>query len=119
MPVRGSAPHPPLHAVRVSGINRANITGSFVVTTWAVIDDDRRLLSVEGVLSRWHTPGCANCQTHLGFRDVVPIHDLTDEQHKNAKFYSFVHTHDDPTGAKTAKSFPRLQHQLGKMVRRR
>ena len=51
--------------VRVRGINRAKIRGSFLISAFAKVDGERRHLGTRGVLSRWHVSGCANCQTHL------------------------------------------------------
>ena len=51
--------------VRVSGINRATIRGSFMISAYAVIAGKKQHLGTEAVLSRWHVAGCANCQTHL------------------------------------------------------
>lgn len=35
-----------------------------------------QLVGVESVLSRWHTSGCANCQSHLNVKAFVPLHGL-------------------------------------------
>lgn len=58
----------------IANINRANIRGSFLIATWAngASADERKLLDITPVLSRWHLEGCANCQTRLGVTaDVV------------------------------------------------
>lgn len=52
-------------ALRVSGINRGRIAGSFVIEAYVESGDGPRLIGEESVLSRWHVEGCANCQTHL------------------------------------------------------
>lgn len=51
--------------VHVTGINRAAIRGSFLISAFATIDGKRQHLGTEAVLSRWNVMGCANCQTHL------------------------------------------------------
>lgn len=67
--------------VRISGINRAPIRGSFLVSAFAHIDGKKQLLGTEAVLSRWSVQYCMNCQTHLevkahfglnGLRDIGP-----------------------------------------------
>lgn len=52
--------------VRVAGLNRNTIRGSFVIAAFAEDEGgERRYLGHEAVLSRWHVEGCANCQNHL------------------------------------------------------
>ncbi|HET7229903.1 MAG TPA: tyrosinase family protein [Longimicrobium sp.] len=51
--------------VHVSGISRASIRGSFLISAFAIVDGQRQYLGSRGVLSRWHVTGCANCQAHL------------------------------------------------------
>ncbi|SFI90205.1 tyrosinase [Sphingomonas sp. NFR04] len=51
--------------LHVAGVDRSKIRGSFLITAYAEVDGERRLLGREAVLSRWHVEGCANCQTHL------------------------------------------------------
>lgn len=61
------------HIVRVSGINRGLIGGSFVVTVNGTINDgagSKTLVGYEPVFSRWHVAGCANCSNSLS----VPMH---------------------------------------------
>ncbi|GEM46709.1 tyrosinase family protein [Deinococcus cellulosilyticus] len=53
------------HRVHVTGIDRTNIAGSFVVALYRNVGGERHLVDSEPVLSRWHVEGCANCQTHL------------------------------------------------------
>jgi tyrosinase len=64
--------------VRVSGINRAAIRGSFVVSVYAEIDGMRQCIGREGILSRWSVQGCANCQTHLETRSHFSLEGLDD-----------------------------------------
>jgi tyrosinase len=51
--------------IRVSGINRTKIAGSFIIAAYANVDGKRELIDAEAVLSRWNVTGCANCQTRL------------------------------------------------------
>ncbi|UZK70914.1 tyrosinase family protein [Sphingomonas sp. S1-29] len=51
--------------LHVAGVDRSKIRGSFLISAYAEVDGERRLLGHEAVLSRWHVEGCANCQTHL------------------------------------------------------
>lgn len=51
--------------IKVSGINRAPIKGSFLISAFATIDGKKQHLGTEAVLSRWNSQYCANCQTHL------------------------------------------------------
>jgi tyrosinase len=60
-------------ALHVSGVNRAAIRGSFLISAFAVIDGKPQHLGTEAVLSRWSVQGCANCQTHLEATAVIPL----------------------------------------------
>jgi tyrosinase len=51
--------------IRVGGINRARIRGSFLISAFAKVDGKREHMGTEAILSRWHVEGCANCQTHV------------------------------------------------------
>jgi tyrosinase len=61
-------------SVRVSGVNRAGIRGSFLISAFATIDGERRHIGTEAVLSRWNVVGCANCQTHLDVTTFFGLH---------------------------------------------
>ncbi|KFA79983.1 hypothetical protein S40288_01843 [Stachybotrys chartarum IBT 40288] len=56
--------------VRVAGIDRGQLAGSFVVSISADVDDKKILVGYEPVFSRWHVAGCANCRNSLS----VPMH---------------------------------------------
>ena len=56
---------PATKVVHVSGVNRASMRGSFLVSLFANIDGQRVHVGTEAVLSRWSVQSCANCQTHL------------------------------------------------------
>ncbi|EFX05793.1 tyrosinase [Grosmannia clavigera kw1407] len=63
----------PARVVRVSGINRGLIGGSFVVSIMGksnVGAGEPQLMGYEPVFSRWHVAGCANCRNSLS----VPMH---------------------------------------------
>lgn len=53
------------HTVSVTGLDRAQISGSFVVAVYGNSPSGRVLLDVEAVLSRSHPDTCANCQSRL------------------------------------------------------
>ena len=59
--------------VAVSGINRANIRGSFLISAFATVDGKRKYLGTNAVLSRWHVEGCMNCQNHLEAKATFPL----------------------------------------------
>jgi tyrosinase len=59
--------------VRVFGINRSAIRGSFMISAYAVVEGKRYHLGTEAVLSRWHVAGCVNCQTHLEARAFIGV----------------------------------------------
>jgi tyrosinase len=60
-------------ALHVTGVNRARIRGSFLISAFAVIDGKPQHLGTEAVLSRWSVQGCANCQTHLEATATFPL----------------------------------------------
>jgi tyrosinase len=59
--------------VAVSGINRAPIRGSFMVSVFGNVDGERVHLGTEAVLSRWSVQYCANCQTHLEVKAFIGV----------------------------------------------
>ncbi|EPS36215.1 hypothetical protein H072_10245 [Dactylellina haptotyla CBS 200.50] len=64
--------------VKVGGLTRDLISGSFVVDTWAVkgtgLGTKNVLLHSEPILSRWGIQGCMNCQNHLQLNIFAPVH---------------------------------------------
>lgn len=80
--------------IRVSGINRAPIRGSFLVSVFATIDGKRHHLGTEAILSRWTVKYCANCQTHLEVRAYVGTHGIPDRALADAVFDAEVRTRD-------------------------
>jgi tyrosinase len=51
--------------VRVSGISRSKVRGSFLISAFATVDGQRQYVGTEAILSRWHVEGCMNCMNHL------------------------------------------------------
>jgi len=80
--------------VHVSGINRGNISGPFLITAFAELEGERKPIGSEAVLSRWHVEGCANCQTHLLAGASFPLHGLNAEQLGDDAIQVEVRTHD-------------------------
>jgi tyrosinase len=64
---------PPGRVVSVSGINRAPVRGSFLVSVFGDVDGRKVHLGTEAVLSRWNVQYCANCQTHLDVTTYVEV----------------------------------------------
>jgi tyrosinase len=81
-------------AVRVGGINRAAIRGSFLISAFATIDGKRQHVGTEAVLSRWHVAGCANCQTHLEAKAVISLRGLQQSVADKAQYDVEVRTRD-------------------------
>jgi len=59
--------------VAVTGINRAPIRGSFLVSVFGNFGGERVHLGTEAILSRWNVQYCANCQTHLEVKSFVTV----------------------------------------------
>lgn len=57
----------------MSGINRAPIRGSFLVSVFGNVGGERVHLGTEAVLSRWNVQYWANCQTHLEVKAVFGV----------------------------------------------
>lgn len=88
----------PARMVSVRGINRARIPGSFAISVFAHIGGKKRHVGTEGVLSRWHVEGCANCQTHIEARASIPLRGALAEQADSTKFEVEVRTRDGRLG---------------------
>lgn len=84
--------------LRVSGISRSSIAGSFVLAVWGETEDKPEpiLVGFEPVLSRWHVSGCANCNTHLNVMMFLPLDSNTwgssHDKINNARFSAVVYT---------------------------
>jgi tyrosinase len=88
------AQEPGGRTVRVRGINRARIRGSFMISAFAQIAGKREHLGTEAVLSRWHVEGCANCQTHLEAKAFIGLHGLREEVVHSTQIEVEVRTRD-------------------------
>ncbi|MEG5048817.1 tyrosinase family protein [Microcoleus sp. B4-C1] len=86
-----------IKVIRVSGINRAPIRGSFLVSAYINIGDKRYLAGTEAVLSRWSVQYCANCQTHLEVKAFIPLHGFRAELLENTQeqIEVKIHTRDE------------------------
>jgi tyrosinase len=102
---KSAALEQPSRMVTVRGINRARIRGSFLIQVFAHIDGKKRHVGSEGVLSRWHVEGCANCQTHLEARASIPLRGALAEQADSLQFEVEVRTRDGLLG-QTAAAAP-------------
>jgi tyrosinase len=80
--------------IRVAGINRARIRGSFLVSAFATIDGKRHLVGTEAILSRWNVAGCANCQTHIEAKAFLGLHPFKAKAVDSAVFEIEVRTRD-------------------------
>ncbi|KAJ8131576.1 hypothetical protein O1611_g2051 [Lasiodiplodia mahajangana] len=72
-PPTGDQVSPSVQVVRVSGVNRAKLAGSFVLVVRAIVNGEDSIVGTESVLSRWKISGCANGQQHLGVKAFVPL----------------------------------------------
>jgi tyrosinase len=59
--------------LRVSGVNRAAIRGSFLISAFVNVGGKRYHAGTEAVFSRWHVQYCANCQTHLEAKAFIHL----------------------------------------------
>lgn len=80
--------------LHVSGINRAAIRGSFLISAFANVGGKRHHIGTEAVLSRWSVQGCANCQTHLEAQAHFGLSAFTDEDLKHANYEIEIRTRD-------------------------
>ena len=107
----------PGHSTRmicVTGINRAPIRGSFLVSAYINIGGQKYCVGREAVLSRWSVQGCANCQTHLEVKAFMGLHGFQEESLTNAKFEVEIRTRDGIlTGPHTlATALPIVEKKL-------
>jgi tyrosinase len=80
--------------VRVSGINRARLRGSFLVSAYVAIAGKKLPIGTEAVLSRWNVQGCANCQTHLETKAFFPLPRFAEESIAKPEVEVKVRTRD-------------------------
>lgn len=84
--------------VRIGGIDRGKIRGSFLISAFAHVDGQRQHLGTEAVLSRWHVDGCANCQTHLEAKATISLHGMQAAAVPDHQIEVEVHTRDGLLG---------------------
>jgi tyrosinase len=84
--------------LRVSGVDRSNIRGSFLIVASAEVDGEVQTIGSEAVLSRWHVSGCANCQTHLLAGASFPLQGLDHREVDPEAFKVEVRTRDGLLG---------------------
>jgi tyrosinase len=80
--------------IRVTGLNRAPIRGSFLVSAYANIGGKKYHVGTEAVLSRWSVQFCANCQTHLEVKAFIGLRGLKEESVAQAQYEIEVRTRD-------------------------
>jgi tyrosinase len=87
----------PVKALHVSGLDRSRIAGSFLISAYAEVDDQKVYLGSEAVLSRWSVKGCINCQAHLETKAAIRLHGLEDAAPAKTVFSVEVHTRETNT----------------------
>jgi tyrosinase len=80
--------------IRVSGINRASIRGSFLISAYINIGGKKYHVGTEAVLSRWNVQYCANCQTHLEAKAFIGLHAFQQDSIENAEYEIQIRTRD-------------------------
>lgn len=80
--------------VHISGINRAQVKGSFVVAAFANINGKKELIGYQTVLSRWNVRRCANCQTHIEVKASFGLNRFADAAVNDASFHVEFQTRD-------------------------
>ena len=96
-PMMDAAPVKPAPVVaRLSGVNKADVRGSFMVGVFGTIAGKEQLLGMESILSRWHIDGCGACQVHSNVKVHLPLHGVTHDDVDNAdtNFYAKVITRE-------------------------
>lgn len=97
--------------IGITGINRAPLRGSFLVSVFGNVGGERVLLGTEAVLSRWSVQGCANCQTHLEVKAFFGLEAFKDEQINSTSYEVEIRTRDgvltqSPSPAMLAEALP-------------
>jgi tyrosinase len=80
--------------IRVSGINRASIRGSFLISAYVNLGGKKYHVGTEAVLSRWNVQFCANCQTHLEAKAFIGLHAFQQDSIENAEYEIQIRTRD-------------------------
>lgn len=92
--------------IGVTGINRAPIRGSFLVSVFGNIGGERVLLGTEAVLSRWSVQSCANCQTHVEVKTFVGQPALREGDRDSASYDVEIRTRDGVLAQSTPLATP-------------
>jgi len=103
------APLPPENSrrmLRISGVNRGSIRGSFLISAYVNIGGRKYHVGTEAVLSRWNVQSCANCQTHLEAKAFISLHAFRKDTIENAEYEVQVRTRDGVLNHPHASSSP-------------
>ncbi|WP_037066654.1 tyrosinase family protein [Pseudonocardia acaciae] len=84
--------------IEVTGVNRATIRGSFIISAFVTVDGVRHCVGSEAVLSRWSVQGCANCQTHLETKAFIGLNPIREASLADAGYEVEVRTRDGMFG---------------------
>jgi tyrosinase len=76
--------------IKITGINKAPVNGSFLISAFAQINGKREHLGTEAVLARWNSKYCANCQTHLEARAFFDLPEIS--EHSDLKLSEIAQT---------------------------
>ncbi len=118
-------PNPtPTPYLRVSNLNRASFAGSFAVHVIATVKggaddggDKSYVVASDGVLSRWHVNGCANCQTHANLRAYFPLPEELAVVHTRKEMIGKSDGDEvDPSVTKDKHGRPQLKDKQGRTV---
>lgn len=85
--------------VKVSRLNRLPIRGSFMVSAFARLGEERYHLGTEAILSRWSVQFCANCQAHLEVKAFFGLHGMDKETAEKASIEIEVQGRDGQLAA--------------------
>jgi tyrosinase len=98
--------------IRVSGLNRATIRGSFLVSAFVTLGGKRYRVGTESVLSRWSVQGCANCQTHLEVQAFMDLRPFQEAALRSASYHVEVRTRDGMLGQVQQSALALVQRKL-------
>jgi hypothetical protein len=87
--------------LRISGIDRSSIAGSFIISAWAKEPgkSEEILVGYEPVFSRWNISGCANCNSHLEVTAYIPLDGFSQKIIDKARFESRLGTSESRGGS--------------------
>jgi tyrosinase len=72
--------------IRVFGISRAVMPGSFLISAFVITGGERYHVGTKSVLSRWNVHTCANCQKHLEVQVFFSLNRFTETSLENAEY---------------------------------